>query len=120
MSASPGDKLQVNLKTSHGTLINLYAEDAAQLSGLLEDLEGIAPQITAAEEVFRAVAAAAPIAAPQQAAPFDNSNSSNSAAPQCSHGARVWKAGTGAKGPWSAWMCAAQKGDPSRCEPVWN
>ena len=40
-------------------------------------------------------------------------------APQCQHGARVFKSGNGKKGPWSAWMCPARQGDPSRCEPQW-
>ncbi len=117
MPASPDDRLQCNFKTPAGTLINIYAKDAAELSALLEDLEGASPQITAVEEMFRATAAAAPVAGPpsKQAAPFGDS-----AVPSCNHGARVFKSGTGKKGPWSAWMCPAQREDPSRCEPIWN
>jgi hypothetical protein len=40
-------------------------------------------------------------------------------APQCAHGERQFKSGQGAKGPWKAWMCAAAKGDPTKCEPQW-
>ena len=117
MPASQDDRLQCNFKTPAGTLINLYAKDAAELSSLLEDLEGTAPQITAVEEMFRATAAAAPVTGPpsKQTAP-----PSGSVVPSCGHGARVWKSGTGKKGPWSAWMCPAPREDSSRCEPVWN
>lgn len=36
----------------------------------------------------------------------------------CAHGSMVYKAGQGARGPWSAWMCPAPQGDPTKCQPV--
>lgn len=39
-------------------------------------------------------------------------------APTCSHGARVFRSGTSAKGQWSAWFCPAPKG-PDQCKAVW-
>ena len=38
--------------------------------------------------------------------------------PTCTHGQRVFRKGTGAKGPWQAWFCPAPKGTPDQCKPV--
>lgn len=36
----------------------------------------------------------------------------------CAHGTMVYK--TGGSGPkqWSAWMCPAPQGDPTKCQPI--
>jgi len=36
----------------------------------------------------------------------------------CPHGQRTLKSGTGRNGAWSAWMCPAQQGDPTKCKPI--
>jgi hypothetical protein len=36
----------------------------------------------------------------------------------CPHGYRTLKSGNGARGAWSAWMCPAPQGDPTKCKPV--
>ena len=41
------------------------------------------------------------------------------ATPQCEHGDRTYKTGTGAKGPWAAWFCGTPKGTPDQCAPQW-
>lgn len=46
-------------------------------------------------------------------------NNSTPAGPRCDHGDRVWVTGTSAKGPWKAWMCSADKNDPTKCKPEW-
>ena len=38
--------------------------------------------------------------------------------PTCDHGARIFRSGTSAKGPWSAWFCPA--GRDSGCAPKWG
>jgi hypothetical protein len=35
----------------------------------------------------------------------------------CVHGQRVFREGVGNKGPWSAWFCPTEKGDPTKCKP---
>lgn len=37
----------------------------------------------------------------------------------CKHGEMTKRTGTGAKGPWKAFMCPSPKGTPDQCEPVW-
>ncbi len=39
--------------------------------------------------------------------------------PMCSHGQRVYKTGSGKKGQWQAYFCAASKDAPDKCDPVW-
>lgn len=36
-------------------------------------------------------------------------------APECEHGERTWVD----KGAWRAWMCPAERDDPSKCDPIW-
>jgi hypothetical protein len=37
----------------------------------------------------------------------------------CKHGMMSQRTGSGAKGPWKAYMCPSPKGTPDQCEPVW-
>jgi len=37
----------------------------------------------------------------------------------CEHGERAWVTGRSGKGPWYAYMCPADKDDPSKCRPLW-
>lgn len=37
----------------------------------------------------------------------------------CKHGIMSQRTGSGAKGPWKAYMCPSPKGTPDQCEPVW-
>jgi hypothetical protein len=44
----------------------------------------------------------------------------NAPAPACQHGTLVHRSGTGAKGPWQAWMCGLPKERKAeQCEPQW-
>ena len=38
----------------------------------------------------------------------------------CSHGKRVRKTGTSAKGAWAGWFCPLPKGSPDQCKPDWE
>ena len=126
MAAPDTTKFQINYKLSDGTLINLYATDVKELETGLADLGMLASLIksTSADLSGNATASAVanlqaaglnptPVAAP--AAP--------AAAPQggnaCRHGAMQYKEGVSAKGPWKAWMCAAPKGAPDKCDAIW-
>lgn len=124
MAAPDTTKFQINYKLSDGTLINLYATDVKELESGLTDLGMVASLIksTGADlggsATASAVAAltaglgATPVAAPAPAVATQGGNS-------CKHGAMVWKEGVSAKGPWKAWMCAAPKGAPDKCDAIW-
>lgn len=135
-------KLQASFRFGpNGTgLLNVKGDDVADLKQQLEavaalDLYG---DVATAGELLAAVANAAPLAQPQPAyqpapgaappqttapapgpAPAPAPTAPPTAAPQCPHGLRQYKSGAGAKGPWKAWMCPAQRDDPSKCSPEW-
>lgn len=127
MAAPDSTKYQINYKLADGTLINLYATDVKELeSGLADlgmvaslikstgaDLSGGSALATATAVVTQAFPGATPVAAPASA-PVAQDGSK-----QCRHGAMVWKEGVSQKGPWKAWMCAAPKGAPDKCDAIW-
>jgi hypothetical protein len=123
MAAPDTTKFQINYKLADGTLINLYATDIKDLETGLADLGMVASLIkstgsdltgnataSAVAAITQAFPTAAPVAAP---APAQDGGKA------CKHGAMVWKEGTSAKGPWKAWMCAAPKGAPDKCDAIW-
>lgn len=119
MTAPADTKLQVNFKTSDGTLINLYAVSSAELESQLTAIQDVATliastsqalggssQVAYATQSFNAtsVAPAAP------AAPIAEGN--------CKHGALVWRESKpGAPKAWKGWFCPSPKGTPDQCEP---
>jgi hypothetical protein len=46
-------------------------------------------------------------------------NTSGPAGKTCKHGPMTPRTGSGAKGPWKAYMCPSPKGTPDQCEPAW-
>lgn len=91
---------------SQDVLNNTPEDTKALLEGALADLNAAYPDIQSAPAV------AAPQVAAPAAAPTDPSKT-------CVHGARVYKTGTSAKGPWTAWMCPS-KDRNAQCKPIWN
>ena len=131
-----GTVLQANFKTRQGTLLNVYASNAAELSQLLEELEATATQVAALEGVLGAVSAAAPVSAPPSQQPREEpygvnrkvpsgtpiaKPSGGGAAPTCQQGCgpKVYREGTSKAGkPYKAWFCS----NPDRnaqCKPEW-
>lgn len=123
MSERPdGTRYQANFKSPGGTLLNVYASDATELSHQLEELEGIASQIAALEGVLRAASNAAGISAPpsQQSAGNPPSSPGNGGAtPSCIHGQRIYREGVSKAGkPYKMWACP----NPDRntqCKAEW-
>ena len=126
MAAPDTTKFQINYKLSDGTLINLYATDVGELESGLADLGMVASLIkstgadlsgnalTAATAAITAsFPSATPVAAPASAV------ATSAGGNQCRHGAMVYKEGVSQKGPWKAWMCAAPKGAPDKCDAIW-
>lgn len=144
MSANVNDVLvQVNFKTPRGTLLNVYGKDELSLDMGLAILEDRVARLIELEALLAGASNAAPLvntAAPTASAPpgalADNPwpsappafAAAASAAPNCAHGPRTGRSGTGAKGPWKAWFCSTPKGTPDQCEaiflnrntPEWN
>ena len=119
-----GTVLQANFKTRSGTLLNVYAANAAELSQLLEELEGAAAQVAALEGVLGAVTAAAPISAPPsqqpKGTPVAQPGNGAGAAPSCQHGPRVFREGVSKAGkPYKAWFCSNQDRN-DQCKPEWS
>jgi len=124
MAAPESTKYQINYKLSDGTLINLYAKDVRDLESGLADLGMVATLIkstgadlgggsataSAVTAITNAFPGATPVAAPTPAPAGGN---------VCRHGAMVYKEGVSQKGPWKAWMCAAPKGAPDKCDAIW-
>lgn len=145
MSANVNDVLvQVNFKTPRGTLLNVYGKDELSLDmglAILEDrvarLVELEALLAGASNTVPLVNAAAPaVASAPPGALADNPwpaappafTAAAAAAPNCAHGPRTGRSGTGAKGPWKAWFCNTPKGTPDQCEaiflnrntPEWN
>ena len=117
-------KFQANFKLADGTLVNLYADTASELEKSLGEIQDLAPLV---HSVSQSLTSAGP-SRPFQPRRVDSTPSAPAAAqpqvvegqtPACKHGNMTHRSGTGAKGPWRAWMCPAPKGTPDQCEPIW-
>ena len=132
-------KVQVNLKSgpTGQDLFNFRADSAEELANHLRDfeqynlpalIEGVRGTLSGAATVGASLpvapAAPQPVQAPaapgwgvpaQAAAPAAPAANSDHT---CQHGARQFKSGVSARGPWQAWFCPAPKGDPTQCKAV--
>ena len=120
-------KFQANFKLADGTLINVYADTAADFETQLaatqdmtalihsvsQSLGSAGPAKTFQRSYAPRPQAAAPTAAQTQAVEEGKS-------PTCSHGPMTYKTGTNAKGPWKGWLCGAPKGATDKCAPIWS
>ena len=114
---------QANFKLADGTLINIYAADAASFETQLVSVQDLATLI---HSVSGTLGSAGPTGAIKRAFPGAQVVSQTPApaapavdgsTPACKHGAMVFKEGVSQRGPWRAWMCSAPKGAPDKCEP---
>lgn len=130
----PAHKLTVKigdaLRTIQGYTHDEYVIARVHLMDDMQaDLEAVqmAKAVTAAAPLTKpAPAVTAPVAAP--AAPPSDWNPSGpppqvasfqqAAVPQCAHGPRTPRSGSGAKGPWRGWFCPTAKGTPDQCSPT--
>lgn len=120
-------KFQANFKLADGTLVNLYADTAAELEKSLGEIQDLAPLVHSVSQSLtsagparsfpprRVPAPAAAPSAPAEGAPQVVEGQT----PTCKHGLMTHRTGTSAKGPWRAWMCPAPKGTPDQCDPIW-
>ena len=118
-------KFQANFKLADGTLINIYADTAAEFETQLGNAQDLATLI---HSVSQSLGSAGPAKTfqrnftprPATTAPAPAPQVEEGKSPMCSHGAMVFKTGTNAKGPWKGWLCAAPKGATDKCAPIWS
>ena len=121
-NTEPRHKLTIKIGDALRTIQGYTMEEsklarAEAYDDLAEDLDLInqAKAVGAAGAVVAASATATPApAVPTFAPPADAS-----LPPSCQHGPRTPKSGSGAKGPWRAWMCPTPKGTHDQCQPMW-
>jgi hypothetical protein len=70
----------------------------------------VTPQVTAAPNGELSAQGAPPFSQPQAQQPAAEGG-------YCTHGARVKRTGTSAKGPWTGFFCPAPRGDSTQCAP---
>ena len=126
MAAPESTKFQVNFKSPDGTLINLYAANKEELEALLTAAQDFSALIGSVSQSFGGAASSAPVQSnqfrPAQAkatTPTESPRNPSDQAPTCKHGVMSLREGTGAKGPWKGWMCAAPKGATDKCPTIW-
>lgn len=133
MAANENTKFQINYKLADGTLINLYAADVRDLETGLTDLSMVSALIKSTSvELSGGNATASAVAAISQqfnatpihplddrANPATKQDVANGSVKMCKHGQMSYRTGTGQKGPWQGYMCAAPKGAPDKCETIW-
>lgn len=129
MSNTEEWKLQASFKTPGGTLINVRAGTGLELGLLIGDVKEIVTQISSVEAEFGVAHTLVPLGTTPSTVvqtPIQSSAAVSasvaSATPTghtCAHGARMFKSGSGAKGPWAAWMCPTAKDAPDKCPPDW-
>lgn len=140
-------KLQVSPKLPDGTLINLRAQNGAEMTAMLAWLASNAQDVTSTAALLSGAgnAAAAGLTRPatsgfiqaneqQQGPPPDwaqPKEQSGWGAPQssppgpanattCIHGQRKRVTGQGDNGPWAGWFCPTPKGAPDKCKTVYE
>jgi hypothetical protein len=140
--------VQASPKTPAGTLLNAKGHDEQSFAYALAILHDNVPAILALEQALKAGTVAAdtfglhpeqpvptppPVPAPPSpsswgTAPKPTQSFQQAATPNCAHGFRTARTGSGAKGPWRGWFCPSPKGTPDQCKaifvdrgtPEWN
>lgn len=121
-------KLQVNLKTPGGTLINAYADTAQELEQYLIALQDLSAVINATEVVLSRGNGAQSVndmIATQLGGQVIQNSVIPPTAPaptlaegHCQHGKLVWRESKpGADKAWKGWFCPSPKGTPDQCSP---
>lgn len=122
--AAETTKFQVNFKLADGTLINIYADNAAELESSLATIQDTSTLIGATAGSLNGAGNAAGLVAQAFNAQVVSHGSFTPPAPaviadgHCKHGALVWRESKpGAPKEWKGWFCPSPKGTPDQCEP---
>jgi len=122
--AAETTKFQVNFKLADGTLINIYADNSAELEASLATIQDTATLIGATAGSLSGAGNAAGLVAQSFNAQVVSHGAFTPPAPavmaegHCKHGPLVWRESKpGAPKEWKGWFCPSQKGTPDQCEP---
>ena len=99
----------------NGDLFTIRGDDPGQFFSRLEAFN-MFPQVKTFIDTFNGDTTVP--AAVANAFPDAQVVNTATGAPTCSHGPRIHRKGTGAKGPWQAWFCPTPKGTPDQCKPM--
>ena len=126
---------QVSSKLPDGRIFVVASETYAGFCAALEEAVGVTESQDLLVEMGKSLAGApsnASQAVDNIRAAFPNAQVDHNAHPtqtpastvgptgkSCKHGQMSQRTGSGAKGPWKAYMCPSPKGTPDQCEPVW-
>lgn len=125
MAAPDSTKLQVNFKLADGTLINLYANSAAELEANLQSISDLAQTILQTGGVLSNGSNMAYVAKAFNATVIDEPVWAPSTPPAptgsehaCKHGPMTLRTGVSEKTgkPWRGYFCPTPKGTPDQCE----
>jgi len=119
MAASESTKFQVNFKAPDGTLVNLYAANKEELEALLTAAQDFSALIGSVSQSFAGARGATAVSSGGVSRPAPAPTVAAGDNPTCRHGAMTYREGTGAKGPWKGYMCAAPKGASDKCATIW-
>lgn len=122
-------KFQANFKLADGTLVNVYADNAADFEAQLTTLQDTTALI---HSVSQSLGSAGPTPSfprrgggYQQSAPRPAAQATEAPqvvegqTPTCAHGNMQLREGVSSKGPWKGWMCSAPKGATPKCDTIW-
>lgn len=139
-------KIQISPYLADGSMLNIQGDTVAEFAENLQWVSANAARIASSVALIKGVGAMAEVlpvaetATTHDPTPTQNYNGSAvqqyqqvaaqsapnyqqqapaSVGPVCKHGPMQHKTGQGAKGPWQAFMCGAQRGAPDKCDPQW-
>jgi hypothetical protein len=122
--ADEGYKLQVNIKTPTGDLINVRANTSDELSVLLEGITDFSHQIAATAKAVSGAYTLIPLATSISTAdvmqpPLSIPDQARAVSPTCIHGARKYLSGVSKKNgqPYAMWVCPEPLG-ATQCKPA--
>jgi len=123
-------KYQVSSKMTDGRIFVIGGDTYDEFKNNLEfalgtvDAEGLLTTMAgslvgAPTSINQAVANLAPLGATPVTSQQTFTPSTAPVGRSCKHGEMTKRTGTGAKGPWKAFMCPSPKGTPDQCDPQW-
>ena len=113
--ATEGTKFQVNFKLADGTLINVYASDAAELETGLAAIQDTSALIASVSTSLGGASAQRTLASGLGATPVASSVIEEG---HCQHGKLVYRTSKpGAPKEWKGWFCPSPQGTPDQCAP---
>jgi hypothetical protein len=118
MSANETTRFQVNFKLVDGTLINLYADNAAELESLLTSAQDYAMMINQTAQIMSGTASLASVSTPVRAEVKAPPAVASADGNNCKHGGMVYRSGEKGGKKWQGYFCPADRNASDKCDPV--